>query len=385
MSETGAGRSGYYVRQLSGYRAFLPAPLPPSPALRFDDELVTLLSEADGAVGRLDVAAEFLPNPNLFLSMYLRKEAVLSSQIEGTQASMADLLEHEAQLARAGRPGDVREVWNYVQAMNLGLERLASLPLSVRLLKEIHASLLTGVRGAERGPGEFRRTQNWIGPGGCTLRDATFVPPPAHEVERCMGELERFLHDERPLPVLIKAALAHVQLETIHPFLDGNGRMGRLLITFFLCWKGVLRWPSLYLSYHFKQHREEYYSRLQAVRAEGDYEGWVRFFLRGVRAVALDGVATTRRIQQLRDEHRALVTAAVPNSPTGLVLLDYLFAAPYVNAASVAKTIGRTPPVANQLLGTFERLGLLREITGLARNRVFRYEPYLAVFGDIRP
>lgn len=380
---TEAGRTGRYVTQPTGYRAFIPSPLPYDPPLRYDEALLGLLSEADQELARLDAATEFLPNPDLFVKMYVRKEAVLSSQIEGTQASLVDVLEHEARAARAGGP--VLEVVNYVRAMNLGLERLATLPLSLRLLSEIHRELLRGARGGERTPGEFRRSQNWIGPAGCTLADASFVPPPPEDAKAAMGDLEHFLHDERPLPLLVRAALVHAQFETIHPFLDGNGRIGRLLITFLLCVKGVLRRPALYLSYDFKRRRQEYYDRLQAVRDTGDVEGWIRFFLQGVRDVAREGTETARRILHLREEHRALVTTRLKNSTAGFQLLDRLFEQPVVTVQLVQKHLGRSYPAANDLVAGFERLGLLREITGGARNRVFRYDPYVAIFGELKP
>jgi len=379
----GEGRTGHYVTQPTGYRAFIPRPLPYDPPLRYDEALVGLLSEADQELARLDAATEFLPNPDLFVRMYVRKEAVLSSQIEGTQASLVDVLEHEARTARAGGP--VQEVVNYVRAMNLGLERLATLPLSLRLLNEIHTELLRGARGGERTPGELRRSQNWIGPAGCALAGASFVPPPPEEAKQAMGDLEHFLHDDRPMPLLVRAALAHAQFETIHPFLDGNGRMGRLLITFLLCVKGVLRRPTLYLSYDFKRRRQEYYDRLQAVRDTGDVEPWVRFFLQGVRDVAREGTETARRILKLREEHRTLVTTCLKNSTAGFQLLDRLFEQPVVTVQLVQRLLGRSYPAANDLVAGFEKLGLLREITGGARNRVFHYDPYVAIFGELKP
>jgi Fic family protein len=372
------------VRQPAGYRAFIPAALPYDPPLCYDASLLARLSAADQELARLDAATEFLPNPDLFVRMYVRKEAVLSSQIEGTQASLLDILEHEARAASTGAQ-PVLEVVHYVRAMNLGLERLASLPLSLRLLREIHAELPRGARGGERTPGELRRSQNWIGPQGCTLADARFVPPPPAEAAAAMGELERFLHDDNPLPILVRAALVHAQFETIHPFLDGNGRVGRLLITFLLCARGVLRRPMLYLSYDFKRRRQEYYDRLQAVRDQGDVEGWVRFFLEGVRDVAREGTETARRIQRLREEHRALVTARLKNSTAGVQLLDRLFERPVVTVQLVQQLLARSYPAANDLTAGFVSLGLLREITGGARNRVFRYEPYVAIFGELKP
>lgn len=381
---TDAPRTGRYITQPTGYKAFIPTPLPYVPPLRYDEALQALLSDADRELAHLDAATELLPNPDLFVGMYVRKEAVLSSQIEGTQASLMDVLEQEAR--QPGAPSKpIGEVVNYVRAMNLGLERLQALPLSLRLLREIHAELLRDGRGSERTPGEFRRSQNWIGAPGCTLADARFVPPPPEEARNAMGDLEHFLHDERPMPLLVRAALAHAQLETIHPFLDGNGRMGRLLITFLLCVKGALRRPTLYLSYDFKRRRQEYYDRLQAVRDSGDVEGWVAFFLEGVRAVAREGTDTARRILTLREQHRALVTTRLKNSTAGIQLLDRLFQHPVVTVQSVQTMLERSYPAANDLVASFDRLGLLRETTGGTRNRVFRYEPYVQIFGELNP
>jgi Fic family protein len=380
---TRTGRAGTYVRQLTGYRAFIPKALPPDPPIAYDASLMALLSEADQALARLDAATEFLPNPGLFVTMYVRKEAVLSSQIEGTQASLVDVLQHEAGARR--HPDDIAEVVNYTRAMRHGLERLEALPLSLRLLREIHAELLGGVRGSEREPGEFRRSQNWIGPPGCTLASATFVPPPPEEATKALGDLETFLHDRSPMPLLVKTALIHAQFETIHPFLDGNGRLGRLLITFLLCANGALRRPVLYLSDAFKARRQEYYARLQAVRDDGDFEGWLRFFLAGVRDVSRAGTETARGVLALRERHRALVTEKLRNPSAGLVLLERLLEQPVVTVPQVATIIRRTYPVASQLVGDLERLGLLREMTGSARNRLFEYAPYVALFGELRP
>lgn len=269
------GRAGRYVSQPTGYRAFIPSRLPPVPAVRIDGELQRQLSEADRALGRLDGSIYTLPNPDLFVYMYVRKEAVLSSQIEGTQSSLQDLLSAEAEVLDAAAPRDVDEVVNYVRAMNRGLARLEKLPVSIRLIREIHAELLQGVRGSRLTPGELRRSQNWIGPGGSSLANAAFVPPPPDEVPDALGGLETFLHEPDDLPLLVKIGLAHAQFETIHPFLDGNGRIGRLLVTFLLCERGVLHKPVLYLSHYLKAHRQEYYDRLQSVRDSGDWEaGW---------------------------------------------------------------------------------------------------------------
>lgn len=368
---------GVYVSQPTGYRAFIPAELPPKPPLQLDGELLMLHSAADRAIGRLDAATQLLPNPDLFVAMYVRREAVYSSQIEGTQASLTDLLEYEADAAAKGTTGDVKDVVNYVAALDYGLDRLKTLPLSLRLIKEIHAVLLDGA-GAHLEPGEFRRSQNWIGPGGCTLATASFVPPPPHEVMRLMGNLELFLHDDSPIPPLLRCAIAHVQFETIHPFLDGNGRVGRLLITFWLCWKTILARPLLYLSDYFKRNRSEYYDRLQAVRDKGDWNGWLRFFLEGVRTVSAEASDTARKIQEMREQHRALLA----DQTGGVALLDRLFAQPMVTVNQVRDTIGMTYPVAADLVKFMEASGLLIETTGRTRNRVFAYRPYLALLGE---
>ncbi len=271
MTSESKRRSGSYVQQPKGYRAFVPKPLPPQPPVRMDDEMWMLLSEADRALGRLDGATATLPNPDLFVVMYVRKEAVLSSQIEGTQASLIDVLEFEANALERGNEYDVTEVINYVQAMNYALNRVKQMPLSLRLLREIHGTLMTGTRGGDRNPGEFRTSQNWIGPlRNHDLSTAAYVPPPPYEMQEALGNLEKFLYDPHPMPVLIRVGLVHAQFETIHPFLDGNGRMGRLLITFVLCEKDIVKRPLLYLSYYFKQYRQEYYNLLQATRDAGD-------------------------------------------------------------------------------------------------------------------
>ncbi len=376
-------RAGRYVRVPAGYRAFIPAPLPPVPPPDLNAGLVRLLSEADRALGRLDGASELLPDADLFVYMYVRREAVLSSQIEGTQASLVDLLEFESERARARTPDDSAEVANYVRAMNHGLERLASLPVSLRLIREIHGVLLEGVRGAERNPGEFRTSQNWIGAPGSTLADASFVPPPPAEMGDALSDLERFIHDGSELPVLIKVALVHAQFETIHPFLDGNGRVGRLLITFLLCETGILKRPLLYLSHYLRRRRSEYYDRLQAVRDRGDWEGWLRFFLEGVRVVAAEATETARRLITLREEHRALVAGSLGRrADNGLRLLESLYPAPFLDIRDAQRRSGLSHARANSLVKAFADLGLLREITGRKRDRFFIYDPYVALFLD---
>jgi Fic family protein len=380
-----AHRAGRYVSQPSGYRAFLPATLPPVPSVRIDGEIQSLLSRADRALGRLDGSIQTLPNPDLFVFMYVRKEAVLSSQIEGTQSSLQDLLAAEAHILSPNRPKDVEEVVNYVTAMNYGLERLRELPISVRLIKEIHERLLQGVRGSRLTPGELRTSQNWIGPGGCTLHEATFVPPPPHEVPAALGALETFLHAESNLPQLLQIGLAHAQFETIHPFLDGNGRIGRLLITFLLCQRDILRKPVLYLSHFFKQHRTEYYEHLQAIRDHGAWEEWLGFFLRGIADVSLEATETARRILALREEHRAAVTTHLGRAAgNGHRVLESLYQRPIVSVAEVQNLTGTTYTAANNLVARLAspEVAILQEATGYKRNRVFRYAPYIAIFGD---
>lgn len=378
-----ATRAGSYVSQPAGYRAFIPAPLPPDPPLDLGGALRDRLSAADYALGRLDGAVLTLPNPDLFVFMYVRKEAVLSSQIEGTQSSLQNLLAAEARLFDPDTPKDVSEVANYVRAMNHGLTRLDELPVSVRLIREIHAELMQGVRGSRLQPGELRTSQNWIGPAGCTLATATFVPPPPHEVPQALSDLERFVHDGAGLPPLVQVGLAHAQFETIHPFLDGNGRIGRLLIAFLLTEKRLLAKPVLYLSHYFKQHRREYYERLQAVRDAGDWEGWLAFFLEGVIEVSQQATHTAAAILRMREDYRARITEHLGRAAAnGQRVMDRLFDQPIVTVASVRDWLELTPAGANQIVARLEGIGLLREITGYARNRRFRFEPYLQLFED---
>jgi Fic family protein len=376
-------RAGTYVRQQSDYSAFVPAPLPPKPPLARDSEMDDLHFRATLALGKLDGATGTLPNPDLFVFMYVRKEAVLSSQIEGTQASLIDVVEFEAGRRDPARPQDVAEVVNYVGAMNYGLSKLSELPVSLRLIREIHNKLLKEVRGAERQPGEFRTSQNWIGPPGCSLADATFVPPPPHLVLEALGDLETFIHDDAPMPALLKVGLVHAQFETIHPFLDGNGRVGRLLITFLLCEKKVLQRPLLYLSYFFKKHRNDYYKCLQAVRDDGDWEGWLKFFLRGVEAVANEATTKARRIAALRERHRTMIAGEMGRrAGNALTLLETLYEHPIVSVRQVEQITDITFAPANMLVDELVKLGILVETTGRRRNRVFSYRPYLAEFAD---
>ncbi len=372
-----AQRAGRYVQQSTGYRAFMPAALPPNPDIEFDGELRTLLSNADRDIARLDAIATLLPNPDLFVAMYVRHEAVLSSQIEGTQSTLEDVLAFEAQGSSNDSAKDVEEVVNYVRAMNHGLRRLGELPLSLRLLREIHGELMHKVRGGEKTPGEFRTSQNWIGAAGSSLANASFVPPPPHEVMNALGALEKFLHEgQTSVPLLIRCGLAHAQFETIHPFVDGNGRIGRLLITLILCEQGALSRPLLYLSVFLKGHRAEYYDRLSAIRDHGHWEQWLKFFLRGVSQTARAATRTATDIVTMREAHRS----ALIKNPKALKLLDSLFQQPLVSPNRIAEIVGCTHPTAVKLARDLESRGWLREVTGFERNRLYRYQPYLALF-----
>jgi len=363
-------RAGTWTKQLEGYRAFIPQPLPPRPPVRLEGELARLLSDADRALGRLDGIATILPNPDLFVGMYVRHEAVLSSQIEGTQSTLDDVLAFEDAEDRPRLPKDVDEVVNYVRAMNHGLSRLPTLPLSLRLLRELHAELMQGVRGQEKQPGEFRRSQNWIGPANSNLNNAELVPPPPHDMQSALNDL----HD-RALPPLVHVALAHAQFETIHPFLDGNGRVGRLLITLLLCERKVLSQPLLYLSIYLKAHRAKYYDRLTAIRNDGDWEGWIAFFLQGVAEVSDSAASTAQAITKLRESIRDK-----PSTPTGKRLIDVLFQHPLLSVKRAAELGECSFATANKALDELVTLGILREITGQKRNRTYRFVPYLQLF-----
>jgi Fic family protein len=349
-----------------------------------DEELWGLLSEADRALGRLEGSTGVLPNPDLFVVMYIRKEAVLSSQIEGTIATLLDVLEVEAEAVQLDTPQDADEVINYISAMRHGLARLKRLPVSLRLIREIHGKLMAGARGGNKTPGEFRRSQNWVGAPGSTLTTATYVPPPVPEMHTALSALEKFIHDPAPLPTLIKVGLVHSQFETIHPFLDGNGRVGRLLITFLLCERRILTRPLLYLSHFFKQNQAEYYQRLADVQRKGDWEGWLKFFLRGVAEVSNHAAATSRGVVDLRERHRQLIQDQMKGGHKALTLLDRLYFSPVVSVSMVESFTKLSFANANELVRRFVGLNLLREITGRPRNRLFAYEPYLALFTETR-
>ena len=380
MANFPQGRAGSYIKQQSGYSAFMPAPLPPQPALDMG-RLSELLSKADRALGRLDGSIHTLPHPDLFVAMYVRKEAVLSSQIEGTQSSLQDVLAAEAKLYSDKMPSDVDEVFHCVAAMNYGLGRLNSLPVSIRLIREIHKRLLKGARGANLTPGELRTSQNWIGPGGCGLNEASFIPPPPHELRSLLGHLETFIHAESEYPLLVKIGLVHAQFETIHPFLDGNGRVGRLLITFLLCEKGVLLKPVLYLSHYFRKYRQTYYERLQAVRDEGDWEGWLTFFLQGVLSVSKQATETTRKVLALREKHREAITQHLGRSAAnGYRVLEHLYEHPILSVSEVKDLLVSSYPAASNIVSKLTEQGILEEVTGLKRNRRFIYRDYTDLF-----
>ncbi len=361
-------------------RAFVPPPLPPAPPIDVLG-LLDRLSLAERALGRLDGIMMLLPRQELFLYMYVRKEAVLSSQIEGTQSTLSDLLRFETE-ARAGQPfDDIREVSNYVDALMFGLERLHDLPLSLRLIREIHAKLLQSGRGGSKSPGEFRRSQNWI--GGTRPGNALFVPPPVSELDTCLDALERFIHeDQSRLPALIKAGLLHVQFETIHPFLDGNGRVGRLLVTLHLCANGVLRTPLLYLSLFLKAHRADYYRLLQEVREHGNWEAWLDFFLAGVAETANQAFDAATRIVALFRQDRERITAESDRAGSALRIHDLFQQNPFLSSNQLVRETGLSAPTVNAALADLERCGIVEEVTGRKRGRVFGYRRYLAILNE---
>ena len=380
------GESGRYeVASIGGepVQAFVPVPLPPTPKLAIDGSLQQILETAVLALGRLDGAATLLQDKALFLYAYVRKEAVLSSQIEGTQSSLSDLLLFELDEAPGVPLDDVREVSNYVAALEHGLRRLReNFPLSNRLIREIHGVLLSGGRGSDKTPGEFRRSQNWI--GGTRPGNAVFVPPPHTAVPDCMTSFEDFLHSETDgLPALVRAGLAHVQFETIHPFLDGNGRVGRLLITLLLCHAGILQQPLLYLSLYFKQHREPYYDLLNHVRRTGDWEAWLTFFLEGVKLTAEGAVSTAQRLSRMfQDDHDRIKAAGGRRTGSALRVHDVLKAQPIVSLPVVCRDTRLSFQTAASAMGLLAQHGIARESTGKRRDRLFVYEPYLAILNE---
>ncbi len=377
MSKIGSLRT-----QPTGYKAFIPFNFPAKDLITWDQDLILLLSQADQAIGSLNAIDQLIPDVDFFILMYVRKEAALSTQIEGTQATLLDVIKADAKLADSDIPSDVDEIQNYIKAMNYGMERLKTLPLSLRLIREIHEKLLAGVRGQHRNPGEFRKSQNWI--GGPTIATATFVPPPPYEMNQALSDLEKFIYESTSkLPLLIKAGLIHAQFETIHPFLDGNGRTGRLLITFYLYKAGILPRPLLYISDFFHKNRRGYYDRLNSYRFDTGAEGWLKFFLEGIRIVSNQAVTKVKKITELREKDIKKVSTFGKNADSALVLLNKMYAFPVVDAklVSIMTKISSKANV-NDLIVKFVKAGILEEITGKQRNRRFIYRKYIEQFTD---
>jgi Fic family protein len=378
-------RAGKWVKQFAGpedFSCFIPANLPPDPPIQYDLELHDLQDRANRALGRLDGISLLLPDPNLFLYTYVRKEAVLSSQIEGTQSSLSDLSLFENKEAPGVPVLDVQEVSNYVAAMNYGLERLRQdFPLSLRLIKEIHGVLMHKTRGGDKEPDEFRRSQNWI--GGSRPGTAFYVPPPASEVMTVLGALEKFLHnDPIATPPLVKTGLAHAQFETIHPFLDGNGRVGRLLITFILCAEGVLTQPLLYLSLYFKQNREAYYTALQRIRTDGDWEGWLKFYFSGVEQVSIQASETAKNLLRMFEQDRSKIEKLGQAAGSALRVYEVLKKRVLLSLPNACEELKMSFPAVSKAISNLEKLGLVREFTGKQRHRVFSYDSYLKVLAE---
>jgi Fic family protein len=384
MTGKASGRLGTYViSSVAGeqVRAYIPPPLPPSPALDLEP-LYEKLEAANRALGRLDGVTSILPDTPLFLYMYVRKEALLSSQIEGTQSSLSDLLLYESDIAPGVPIDDVLEVSNYVAAMDLGLKRLREgMPISNRLLREIHGVLLSKGRGSRKDPGEFRRSQNWI--GGTRPGNARFVPPPPEKVADCMGDLEKYIHEKnKPLPLLIRAALAHVQFETIHPFLDGNGRLGRLIITLMLQAEGALREPVLYLSLFLKTHRDTYYDLLQQVRKSGDWEAWLEFFLIGVQETSDQAAETAKSILELFEADRLAIEGLGRPAGSALQVHQYVQTKPLISVAEAKTPMAISAPTIRKSIDHLVDLGILVEMTGKRRDRIFVYDKYVATLSQ---
>ena len=372
-------RAGKMVIQTGGYKAFIPKPLPPDPPIKYDSELQSLLSEADRALARLDGIVTVLPNPEFFIAMYVKKEALLSSQIEGTQASLEGILEFEADLTPKDDVKEIKEVINYIKALNYGMIKLKKSAISLRLLKDIHKVLIKGTRGSGKALGEFRRSQNWIGLSGASLLEAIFVPPPPDKVLSAMKDLEKFFYKHDQIPPLVKTSLIHAQFETIHPFRDGNGRIGRLLITFYLFSKGILSRPLLYLSFYLKKNREQYYNLLMKVRLKGAWENWIKFFLKGIREISDEAGATARKIITLKEY---LITKLYENSISSIYavkLIDLLFKTPIIDVGNITKKLKVSKDTGSQLVNKFEKIGILKELTGKQRYKKYLFTDYVNI------
>ena len=372
-------RAGKLVENMPGdtaYQSFYPSPLPPVPALEFGAEALRILVKASRSLKQLDVSAQLIPNAGLFISMYVRKEALMSSQIEGTQCTLEDILDPELDV---NANLDTEDVVNYVKATQFALSRLRELPICNRLLREIHAILLEGVRGQEKSPGEFRRSQNWIGPAGCGLKDARYIPPNPEDMMNAMSDLEKYINENAEYDPLVRAALIHYQFETIHPFLDGNGRIGRLLILLYLMEQGLLKEPVIYVSYFLKKNQVEYYDRISEVRRSGNYEQWVKFFLEAVDAAATDAVESIEKLSKLHDENVAILPKSKRKKDNLRALFDYLEMHPIIDIKHTSNALGVSYNTTSTAVKTLMDLGILHETTNAARNRVFSYEAYLEI------
>lgn len=372
-------RAGTFVQQPGGFRAFIPKPLPPDPPIEYDEEIQSLLSNADRAIARLDGIVTVLPNPELFIAMYVKKEALLSSQIEGTQASLEGVLEFEADMKPRDDVSQVKEVVNYVRALEYGTDHLEVAWANAQLFREIHRILIKGTRGARKGLGEFRRTQNWVGPAGASVFEAHFVPPPPEQVLETMANLEEFFNRENRMPVLVKVALIHAQFETIHPFVDGNGRIGRLLITFYLVAHRILRRPLLYLSYYLKRNRAEYYEMLMRVRTDGAWEPWIKFFLKGIDEVSQEASNTASEMIRLKQEMIERLYENRFSSIYAVKLIDLLFTKPIIDVKTITGEFKISKESGNELVRRFEKMGILRELTGKQRYKKFLFHEYTSI------
>ncbi|MDD4896956.1 MAG: Fic family protein [Atribacterota bacterium] len=373
------GQTGKYLIQPGGYKAFIPVTLPSIKPIKYSEKLRNILSEADRALSRLDGVVNVLPNSDLFIAMYVKKEALLSSQIEGTQASLEGVLRFEANLEPEEDINEVKEVINYIKALNYGIARLSELPISNRLIKEIHKILIQGTRGTSKIPGEFRKIQNWIGLPGAALSDAIFVPPPPEKVPELMSELEKFIHQKDEIPPLIKIALIHAQFETIHPFLDGNGRVGRLLITFYLYCKKILSHPLLYLSVYLKKNRSRYYDLLMEIREQDRWEEWLKFFLEGIKEVSEEALILAKEIIILKEKLLKTLFLNKISSIYAVELLNLLFIKPIITSTDIVKNLNTSKETANQLIKKFEKINIIREISGKKRYKKYIFLDYINI------
>ncbi len=372
-------RSGEYIKNMTGelaYNSFRPAPLPPDPKLKIDDEMMTLLVEANRHLAQLDTASRLVPNADLFVSMYVRKEALISSQIEGTQCTLDDVLDPEIDM---NSNADVSDVINYVKAAQFTLQRNKNLPICNRLLREAHAILMQYVRGQEKNPGEFRHSQNWIGPANCTLKEARYIPPNVEDMQDALADLEKYINENSQYDPLIRAGLIHYQFETIHPFLDGNGRIGRLLILLYLMEQKLLSKPVIYVSCFLKKNQIEYYDRMSEVRRNGNYEQWVQFFLEAVSAAALDAVESIEKLSALHDKNVAILPQSNRSKNNVRLVFGYLEQFPIIDIGHTANALNVSYNTVSSAMKKLIDLGIVKETTNAARNRVFAYEEYLKI------